>query len=427
MVVLAFLIALSVERFSLAMDWPQFRGPSGDGVSQASNVPLHWSATDQVVWKQEVPGTGWSSPVLSQNKLYLTTAVDTSGAVSLRALCLNASDGHVHWNVEAFQPESSSAKAMHSKNSLASPTPLIHRDRLYIHFGHMGTAALDLDGNIVWKQSALKYQPRHGNGGSPMLIDDILVFSCDSEQVPFLAGLGTTNGDVRWKTNRETTALKKFSFSTPIVIEVDGATQIVSPGSGFVGAYDPKDGKEIWRVNYGEGYSVVPRPVFAHGLVFVASGFEKPILLAIDPRGARGDVTATHIKWQHEKGAPLTPSPLVAGDELYFVSDAGVASCLDARTGKVHWTKRLGGNFSASPVCADGRVYFQSEDGVTYVIETGTEFNSLATNDIEERTLASPAVSTGTLFLRSESHLWRIGQPDRFSQQGRRQIQIDRN
>jgi outer membrane protein assembly factor BamB len=424
MVAVAFL-ALSVGRLSLALDWPRFRGPSGDGVSNASNVPLHWSATDQVVWKQEIPGAGWSSPVFLQDNLYLTTAEEKAGSVSLRALCVNTSDGQVQWNVELFRPETSAAKAMHSKNSLASPTPIVHGDRLYVHFGHMGTAALDLQGNIVWTQTALKYQPRHGNGGSPVLVDDLLAFSCDSEQDPFLAALATSNGNIRWRTNRESSAIKKFSFSTPIVIEVDGATQIVSPGSGFVGAYDPKNGKEIWRVNYGEGYSVVPRPVFAHGLVFVASGFEKPILFAIDPRGARGDVTATHVKWQHEKGTPLTPSMLVVGDELYFVSDAGVASCLDARTGKVHWTKRLGGNFSASPVCADGRVYFQSEEGVTHVVDTNTEFNSLATNDIEERTLASPAVSDGTLFLRSESHLWRIGPPDRLSQQRRRQI--DRN
>ncbi len=395
---------------SLALDWPQFRGPSGDGVSLATDAPLKWSATDHVVWKQAIPGTGWSSPVLSQGRLYLTTAVsDDTGGVSLRALCLYAANGEVAWNVEVFRPEPSAVKEVHIKNSLASPTPIIDGDRLYVHFGHMGTAALDLNGHIKWTQTALKYLPRHGNAGSPVLVDDLLVFNCDAEQEPFLVTLDRLSGEVRWKTNRNTSAAKTFSFSTPIVIELDGAQQIISPASGFVGAYNPEDGREIWRVSYGEGYSVVPRPVFANGLLFVVSGFEKPILLAIDPKGARGEVTESHVKWKHEKGAPLTPSVLVAGDELFFVSDAGVASCLNAQSGKVHWSKRLGGNFSASPILAAGRVYFQSEEGITKVLATGKTFKLLATNDLEERTLASAAASDNVLFLRSESCLWRIG------------------
>jgi len=403
-------IALTLCGPLLALDWPQFRGPSGDGVSRATDAPLKWSATEQVVWKQMIPGTGWSSPILSQGKLYLTIAMtDATGGVSLRALCLDATDGQTKWNVEVFRPEASAAKEVHTKNSLASPTPIINGDRLYVHFGHMGTAALDLNGSIVWTQTALKYRPKHGNAGSPVLVNDLLVFSCDAEEEPFLAALDRASGAVRWKTARDTTAVKKFSFSTPIVIKVDDAEQIVSSGSGFVGAYNPEDGREIWRVKYGEGYSVIPRPVFAHGLLFVVSGFEKPVLLAIDPKGASGDVTESHVQWTHEKGAPLTPSVIVVGDELYFVSDAGVASCLNAQTGKVHWMKRLGGNFSASPVFAAGRVYFQSEEGITSVLATGSSFQLLATNDIEERTLASAAVSEKVLFIRSESHLWRIG------------------
>lgn len=395
---------------SFALDWPQFRGPSGDGISEVTSSPLEWSATEHVVWKQLIPGTGWSSPVLSQDKLYLTTAItDISGAVSLRALCLDATDGQIKWNVEVFSPETGAAKQVHTKNSLASPTPIIHADRLYVHFGHMGTAALDLDGKIIWKQAALRYPPRHGNGGSPVLVNDLIVFNCDSEKEPFLTALDQTSGEVRWKTDRNSSALKTFSFSTPLVIEVDGTQQIVSPASGFVGGYDPQDGREIWRVKYGEGYSVVPRPVFSQGLLYVASGYDKPVLLAIDPKGANGDVTESHVKWIHEKGAPLTPSPLVVGEELYFVSDAGVASCLDAQSGKVHWTERLGGNYSASPIFAAGRVYFQSEDGLTTVLAAGESFQLLATNDLEERTLASAAVSENALFLRSENHLWRIG------------------
>jgi outer membrane protein assembly factor BamB len=395
----------------IAIEWTQFRGPNGDGVSHATNIPIQWSATENVVWKQSISGSGWSSPVLSQGRLYLTTAIGAeTGAASLRAVCLDAADGRIVWNVEVFRPEASGAQRAHTKNSLASPTPIIDGDRLYVHFGHMGTAALDLDGNILWRQATLNYRPRHGNGGSPVLVNDLLVFSVDAEADPFVVALDSGTGEVRWKTPRNTLATKTFSFSTPIVIEVDGEQQIISAGSGFVGAYDPRNGREIWRVNYGEGYSVVPRPVFADGLLYVNSGFEQATLLAIDPTGASGDVTDTHVVWQHDRGVPLTPSILAIGGELYFVSDNGVASCLDARTGAVHWTKRLGGDFSASPVFAEGRVYFQNEAGVTYVVKANTTYELLATNGLEERTLASPAVADGALFLRSESHLWRIGE-----------------
>jgi outer membrane protein assembly factor BamB len=247
------------------------------------------------------------------------------------------------------------------------------------------------------------------------LVDNLLVFNCDGQQDPFIVALDKASGEVRWKVGRRSEALKKFSFSTPLVIQVDGNKQIISPGSGYVGAYDPGDGREIWRVNYDEGYSVVPRPVFADGLLFVASGFEQPILFAIDPHGASGDVTDSHVKWQHKKGAPLTPSMLVSRDELYLISDNGVASCLDPKTGKVHWTKRLGGNFSASPVYAADRIYVQSEDGLTHVLAAEKSFHQLATNDLGERTLASPAVAENSLFIRSENHLWRIGRADRLS------------
>jgi outer membrane protein assembly factor BamB len=406
---LMLLVLFAIEP-SLASDWPQFRGPSGDGISKATNVPTHWTTTENVAWKQAIPGSGWSSPVLSRGKLFLTTAVtDERDAVKLRAICMDAADGRIVWNVEVFSPDPSSTQQMHSKNSLASPTPIVDGDRLYIHFGHMGTAALDLDGNIVWRQTALAYHPRHGNGGSPLLVGDSLYVSCDGMENPFLAALDRTNGQVRWQTARNTTAQKTFSFSTPTLIEVDGTPQIISAGSGLVGGYDPQDGREIWRVTYGEGYSVVPRPVWADGLLFIGTGFDRPVLMAVDPKGAQGDATQTHVAWSHEKGAPLTPSVLVVGDDLYAVSDNGVASCLDARTGKVHWTKRLGGDFSASPVLAEGRIYFQNEAGVTSVVKAGKAFELIATNDLQERTLASPVPTDNAIFLRSESHLWRIG------------------
>jgi len=410
------LVAISVfvglaSRTAAADEWPEFRGPAGDGTSMATGVPVEWGVKKNVRWKQRIPGSGWSSPVLAGGKIFLTTATGSVAEenVSLRALCIDAKTGHIVWDEEVFRPAAADAKIMHEKNSLASATPIVAGDRLFVHFGHMGTAALDLDRNIIWRQTDLKYSPQHGNGGSPALVDGLLVFSCDGDDQQFIAALDQKTGEVRWKTPRETEAGRTFSFCTPLVIEVDGDEQVISPGSGMAGAYDPEDGREIWRVNYGEGFSVVPRPVTAHGLVYICSGFMRANLLAVNPRGATGDATQSNVVWRHDRGVPTTPSVVICGDAVYFVSDNGVATCLDAHTGKVHWTERLGGNFSASPVCAEGRVYFLSEDGVMYVVAADPRYELLATNDLGERTLASPAVDDGALYIRTASHLWRIG------------------
>jgi outer membrane protein assembly factor BamB len=260
----------------------------------------------------------------------------------------------------------------------------------------------------VWRQSSVTYHPQHGNGGSPLLTDGELVFSCDGTENPFVVALDNKTGEVRWKTDRNTKASRKFSFCTPTLIDVEGAKQVILPGSGFVGAYDPKDGREIWRVGYDEGFSVVPRPVYSNGLLFISSGFMRPVVYAIDPKGASGDVTDTHVVWKHEKGGPLTPSMLAVGEDLYFVSDNGVATSVEAKTGKQNWTKRLGGDFSASPVFAEGRVYFENEAGVTTVVKAAKEYEAVATNDLGERMLASPAVVDGAMILRTENNLWRI-------------------
>lgn len=392
-----------------ASDWPEFRGPTGQGHSDATNVPIHWSATSNVVWKASIPGEGWSSPVLVDGRIHLTTAVTDSTNTSLRALCVDAKEGQILWNIEVFRPDSDATQQIHKKNSLASPTAIVRDGRVYAHFGHMGTAALDLSGKILWRQTDLKYPPMHGNGGSPALVGDQLIFSCDGESDPFLVALDAQTGKVRWKTPRNSTAARMFSFSTPLAIEVDGKTQVISPTSGFVAGYDPSDGNEVWRARYPEGFSIITRPVFAHGLLFISSSYMKPVLYAVKPVGAKGDVTDSHLVWKHDKGAPNTPSPLVVGDEIYFVSDSGIATCLDARTGKLHWSERLGGGFSASPILAEGRIYFQNEEGVGTVLKAGKTFEVLAKNDLGERTLASPAVTDNTLYLRSKSHLWRLG------------------
>lgn len=404
---LALLTLLLAEGRAGETEWPQFRGATGQGLSAAVNVPVEWSATSHVAWSVDLAGRGWSSPVLSRGRVYLTAA-DGDAEKTLHALCLDAADGRVIWDTEICRPDAASVGAMHAKNSAASPTPVVTADRLYVHFGHMGTAALNLDGKVLWRQTGLAYPPVHGTGGSPIVVGDALVFSADGGKDPFLAALDTATGAVRWKTPRKTPAKKPFSFSTPLAIEVDGATQIISPGSGFVGGYDVKDGRELWRSGYGEGYSVVPRPVFAHGLLFVSSSFDAPVLYALKPAGASGDVTAANVAWSNRKGAPHSASPLVLGDELYFVSDAGIATCADARTGTVHWSERLGGGFSASPVAAEGRVYFQNEAGTGFVVKAGKAFELLARNELGERSLASFAVADGALFIRTETRLWKI-------------------
>ena len=392
-----------------AADWPEFRGPTGQGISTATGLPVEWSATRNVAWKVAVPGAGWSSPAISGGKIFLTTGVaNAGGGVSLRALALDLASGRALWATEVFSASEASVQPVHDKNGPASPTPIVEGDRVYVHFGHHGTACLDGAGKIIWRQTGLPYSPLHGNGGSPALAGELLVFNADGTKEPFVVALNKATGEVAWKMPRIAEVRQKFSFATPLVITVNGRPQIITPGSGVVTALDPRDGRELWRVRYGGGYSVVPRPVFAHGLVFVATGYNRADLLAIRPDG-EGDVTDTHIAWRTTKGAPLTPSVLAVGDELYAVADSGVASCFDARTGKIHWQERLEGNYSASPIVADGKIYFLSEDGVGTVVKAARAFEQIATNKLEERTLASYAVADGALFIRSAAHLYRIG------------------
>lgn len=402
-------IGITCLAIAHADSWPEFRGPSGQGTVETGKLPTKWGTATNIAWKQTIPGSGWSSPIIYDGKIYLTTAVAPSGGksgeISLQTLCLNAKTGKLIWQKEVFR-EDANAPRPHSKNSHASPTPLCDGERLYVHFGHEGTACLDLNGKILWQCTSLGYAPVHGNGGSPILTDKAIIFSCDGGDKQFVAALDKLSGSLLWRTDRKTEGAKKFAFSTPLLITVNGKQQVVSPAAGAVCSYDPVSGQEIWRVRH-DGYSVVPRPVFGHGLVFVSSGYERPVLLAIRPDG-QGDVTDSHVAWKVEKGAPLTPSPLLVGDELYLIADNGIASCLDAKTGKVHWQQRLAGNFSASPLHAAGKIYVQSEDGSGYVLKAGKRFEQLAKNDLAERSLASYAVVDSALLIRTATHLYRI-------------------
>ena len=385
-------------------DWPEFRGPTAQGHAVDSNVPLEWSETRNVLWKTAVPGRGWSSPVVQNGRVWLTTSVAERGGASLRALAFDVDTGREVVNVEVFRL--GDADLLNPKNSHASPTPIVDGDRVYVHFGASGTAALSTAGNVIWK-TRFPYQSQHGNGGSPVLYKDLLIISCDGSDQAFVIALDKATGKTRWKTSRRYPFDQ--AYSTPLVIRVGERDEVVSVGAYRAAAYEPESGKEIWRVSYDDGFSNVPRPVYGHGLVFIATGFQEPSLLAVRTDGT-GDVTRSHIAWTMRRGAPYTPSPLLVGDELYVVSDLGIVSCLDARTGAVNWQQRIGGNHSASPTFAAGRIYFLSEEGVATVIAPGKTFVKLATNELDGATLASMAVSHNSIFVRSNDHLYRLGE-----------------
>jgi outer membrane protein assembly factor BamB len=393
----------AVTTITAQSDWPQFRGPSGQGHSSETGVPLEWSETRNVVWKTAIRGRGWSSPVVSNGRVWVTTSVSDGKGASLRALAFDAETGRELVNVEVFRMTNASLK--NPKNSHASPTPIIEGDRVYLHFGGEGTAAIDAaSGAGVWK-AQFPYASQHGAGGSPVLYNDLLVFSGDGHYEAWVIALDKNTGKVRWKTERR----KPFdqAYTTPLVISVGGRDQLVSVGAYRAAAYDPETGREIWMVRYENGFSNVPRPVFGHNLVFITTGFFEPAVMAVRPDG-RGDVTDTHVAWSMTRGAPFTPSPVLVGDELYIINDLGIASCVDAKTGKLHWQQRVGGNHSASPIFADGRIYFLSEEGVATVIAPGKTFQKLATSELDGATLASIAVAGRAFFIRSLTHLYKI-------------------
>jgi outer membrane protein assembly factor BamB len=393
------LLLLLLAALLPASDWPQFRGPTGQGHSDERGLPLQWSETRNVKWKVAIPGKGWSSPVIQGDKIWLTTA--TEEGKSLRAVSVDRNSGAILQNVEVFRLKS--AKLTNSKNSFASPTPIVDGDRVYVHFGAYGTACITQSGELVWKTKLEYDNGQHGTGGSPTLYEDLLIISCDGNDVQFVVALDKLTGKVRWKKARE----GYQAYTTPLVISLPTGDQLISPGAFRAVAYEPRTGKELWQVRYGEGFSNVPRPVYGDGLVFICTGFQQASLLAVHPDG-KGDVTRSKVEWKLDRGVPLTPSPLLVGNELYLVSDNGIATCVDAKTGKEYWRARVGGNHSASPVFADGRIYFLSEEGESVVIAPGQQLKHLATNQLDGRTLASMAVSGGSIFIRSETHLYRI-------------------
>ncbi len=410
---LSFALCLfSLLQFSSSVtgeDWPQFRGPTQQGHSTEKGLPLKWDTKTNVEWKTPLPGNGWSSPIVYKGNIYMTAAVPLKdgerGPQSLRVLGVRKDSGELFLNKEIFKQGKS---RKHNKNSHASSTPIASDDQVFIHFGPHGTACLDLKGNVVWAVDNINYSPVHGNGGSPVLVGDSLIFSCDGAKDPFVISLNRKTGKRKWIQKRPKAPGRQFAFCTPLLLDLEGQQQVIIPGANTVSAYEPRKGKELWRVRYPGGYSVVPRPVYNQGLVYISTGYDEATLLAIRPTG-KGDVTETHVAWKARKSIPKNASFVIVGEELFYVADNGVATCVDAKTGtKIHWRKRLKGGHSTSPVVVDGKIYFQNEEGDTYVVKADKNYELLSKNSLEERTLASFAVSDGAFYIRTEKGLWKI-------------------
>jgi outer membrane protein assembly factor BamB len=395
-----------------AENWPEFRGPTGQGHAVATSLPVRWDLQSNVRWKAPIPGKGWSSPIIHDGRIFLTTAVPLEGdspkRYSLRALGVEGATGRIVWDVEVFVKQIGPEETLNPKNSFASPTPITDGRHVFVHFGPDGTACLDRDGKRIWANDSLRYNSVHGAGGSPIFAGSRLVFLCDGAEDPFVAALDRDSGTVAWRTPRPPMASPRWSFATPLVIEAEGRRQLVAPAAQMVCGYDPASGQELWRVRYPNKWSIVPRPVFSHGLVFVGTGYDGPAeLLAIRPTGS-GDITDSHVAWRTDNHVPHTPSLLVVGNEIFLVSDNGIASCRDVETGDLHWRHRVDGNYSASPVHAAGRIYLVSERGVCTVIAASREYQEFATNDLQEPTLASFAIVDRAIIARTERHLYRI-------------------
>ncbi len=389
--------------------WNQFRGPGGNGQTNSKRLPLVWSETKGVAWKTAIHGRAWSSPVVFGDQIWMTSA--TEDGKRLYAICVDAKSGRIVHDITVY--EIAEPMFCMPYNSYASPTPVIDKGRVWVHFGSAGTACFDTTtGKVLWSRQDLKCDHFRGPGSSPIPYENLLIVNFDGFDFQYVIALDKQTGKTVWKTDRtidygsEDGDMKK-AFCTPAVFEHLGRKQLVSPAAVGTVAYDPATGKELWKVYHG-GYNAAARPIYSHGMVFITT--ERGLrLLAVRPDG-NGNVTDTHIEWTCDKATPTRPSQLIVGDHFYMVNDKGIASCLDVETGEPTWTERIGGPHSASPIHADGRIYFFDEkDGISRVIEANPkEFKLLAENQLDAGCMASPAVIGDALIVRTKTHLYRI-------------------
>lgn len=428
------MLAWHGKQVAAAENWWQFRGPSAGHVAE-SKVPTHWGNSGQEpLWKAVIPGRGWSSPIVVGDRIWLTSAEEVAigtkeaneklaalpfgsrdivvdGAVSLFAIELNAETGAILRRIDLF--ERKNPPPLHSMNSYASPTPVTNGKRIVCHFGSLGTACIDIDsGEVLWRRE-FKVEELTGGGASPVLADNKLFLACDGADEQYVIAIDELSGETKWQTNRPPITpvddSQRRAFSTPVIVQSNGRKQLISVAAQWLVSYNPDDGSEWWRAQVGTGYSIVPTPVFDRDRVFVCTGFTKPEMVAVSTLG-NGDVTDTGILWRYTRQVPEIASPVVVGDEIYFVSD-GIATCLDTADGGQLWQHRLGGKFASSPTVAGDRLYFTSSGGVTTVIKPGREFVELATNELFGETFASLSVYSSSFLLRTNPILYRLGEP----------------
>jgi outer membrane protein assembly factor BamB len=399
-------LALSAEG-----DWYQFQGPSGNNHTTSDKLPLTWSETENVKWKTPIHGRGWSSPVIRDRQIWMGTA--SPDGHKMYAVCVDAESGEIVHDIHLFDVEE--PREIHKLNSYASPTPIIEEGRVYMHFGSYGTACLDTKtGSVLWQRRDLPCNHWRGPGSSPIFYKNLLIVHYDGYDYQYVAALDRRTGETVWKTDRtpyidygtDDGDLMK-AYCTPIVVNIEGRDQLISPTSKATVAYDPNSGQELWKVTYDE-FSATAKPLYGDGMFFINTGFGKAKLYAVRAGGS-GDVTESHVEWIQSKSIPSKPTPLLIDGLIYMIHDAGTAICVESTTGDIVWQSRVSGNYSASPLAAPGRIYLFDQEGKTTVIQTGREFKVLAENYLEKGFMASPAVYGDDLILRTETHLYRIG------------------
>jgi outer membrane protein assembly factor BamB len=420
------LAGLLFAPLSAATDWPAFRGPWGDGQVSApgeprpSGLPLTWSETENVVWKTAISDRGWSTPAIMAGQVWLTNA--TLDGHDFFVLCVDAATGQVRRNDKLFHCDAPEPLG-NIVNGYATPSPALEPGRVYVHFGSYGTACLDTaTGKTLWQRQDLPCRHYRGPSSSPLLFENLLILTLDGADLQYLIALDKRTGQTVWKTNRSvewddagsTVKMiqegdRRKAHSTPLLITIDGQPRLLSTGAKAAYAYDPRTGRELWRVRYPAAWSAAPVPVYRQGLAFLITGAGKTELLAVRADGS-GDVTDTHVAWRVDTMVARTASPVLVDDLLYMVSDDGLVTCLECVSGSKVWQQRLPGKYAASPIHADGRLYFCNQEGKTTILKPGRTCAVLATNTLPIGLMASPAVAGRALFLRTKTHLYRIEQ-----------------
>jgi len=389
--------------------WMDYRGPSIDGHSYANNVPILWNDSTNIDWKIEIPGKGWSSPVILDNQIWITSALEKGH--SLWAYCIDLDSGEMIHRIELFFQDST--QESHPLNSFASPTPAIEKDRVYVHFGAYGTACINSqNGQILWERKDILCEHEVGPGSSPVLYRNLLIFNMDGVDVQYIIALDKKTGKTIWKTYRGLDfSQKRFdekkAFYTPILSKIDGSDQLISPGPHAVMGYNPLDGKQIWMVKY-RGFSGSSRPLINNNTLYINTGFGFSSIVAIK-LGGRGDLTETNILWENRKSMQARSSPLIVDNLYYMINTGGQAKCIDPATGEVLWTERVGRQTSASPVYVENKIFTFDEEGLCTIFKPGRSFKKVAENKLPDGCMASPALIDNAMIIRTKTHLYRIG------------------